>query len=437
MFLKNLTERVISVLGRDVFVAIINFFITTFIASKLGPELFGMWISVLTLLVICDLTFRLKIDQLIVFYSQIFPSNKALYSKISALNLYALIAGGIFIFIFHKLIIDFFSLGGSLFLALVYVSFSLSVFGNITFYIFLAESKYSTYNLSILLQSITMASLTFILFHFFGASVSLALLAQLLSWVTVLLFFVLDRLMFVSEKQSAVSTPINLSNKSILVKGSNIYFASALRALADQLPRLFAINFLGATFVGGLGLAQIIIGLVNRFPRAVNTVLYPMLVEDGSDELKKSMTIIRSLMIIFIPIILCLELFIPSLILMFYGVGFENASIYVSILLPFVYLGLPGLILSSYFASQGLFKILLIINLVALIGAALTMYLVSLVSLEYAPILGLCSVFLFLTTVSLYFAVQEIALKEIFPRPDDLRGIFRVAKSVFGVDRKA
>ena len=33
MFLKTLSERVISVLGRDVCVAIINFFVTTFIAS--------------------------------------------------------------------------------------------------------------------------------------------------------------------------------------------------------------------------------------------------------------------------------------------------------------------------------------------------------------------------------------------------------------------
>ena len=82
MFFKKFTERVSSVVGRDIFISIINFFITTYIINSLGPKIFGLWVGVLSFLTICDLLFRLKIDQLIVFYSGKYPNNINLYNKI-------------------------------------------------------------------------------------------------------------------------------------------------------------------------------------------------------------------------------------------------------------------------------------------------------------------------------------------------------------------
>ena len=61
-------------------------------------------------------------------------------------------------------------------------------------------------------------------------------------------------------------------------------------------------------------MAQVIIGLLNRLPMAINTILFPMLVQEASNELSKTLAIIRVLLIIFAPIIIIIELAIPSLI---------------------------------------------------------------------------------------------------------------------------
>ena len=74
MFLRRFAKRVSGVLGRDLLVSITNFFITTYIANQLGPNVFGLWIGVLTLLLIFDLLFRLKIDQLIIFSQDSIPT---------------------------------------------------------------------------------------------------------------------------------------------------------------------------------------------------------------------------------------------------------------------------------------------------------------------------------------------------------------------------
>ena len=163
--------------------------------------------------------------------------------------------------------------------------------------------------------------------------------------------------------------------------------------MSDQAPRLFAITFLSSSFVGFLGLAQVIIGLLNRLPMAINTILFPMLVQEASNELSKTLAIIRVLLIIFAPIIIILELAIPSLIDILYGQEYFETISYIQILLPFMYLGLPGLVLSSYYASKGMFKTLFIINLSAVLASVLTLFLVSLISVNLAPLISLGVVF--------------------------------------------
>jgi O-antigen/teichoic acid export membrane protein len=133
MFFQTLLARSSAVLGRDVVVTLINFFITTFIANKLGPELFGLWIGCLTFLLMCDLLFRLKIDQLIVYYSKQYPKNSYLYLKVALLNLYVALVGGILVFVFKDSIIGFFNFTSYYFLVLVFINFFLSIFGNFTF----------------------------------------------------------------------------------------------------------------------------------------------------------------------------------------------------------------------------------------------------------------------------------------------------------------
>ena len=81
MFIEKFAKRVTSVLGRDVFVSVLNFFITTYIANLLGPEVFGLWIGILSLLAICDLLFRLKIDQC----SVLLKGSEIIFQKVSGL----------------------------------------------------------------------------------------------------------------------------------------------------------------------------------------------------------------------------------------------------------------------------------------------------------------------------------------------------------------
>jgi O-antigen/teichoic acid export membrane protein len=425
MFLKNFVERVAKVLGRDVLVSIISFTVTSFLANSLGPAVFGLWIGIITLLMVLDLLFRLKIDQLIVLYSKEYPFNSGIYKRIALLSLYGILIGGLITLFFNAYIIEFFSLDRIWLLGLIFANFSLSVFGNIAFYIFLAEGNYSAYNFSILSQSLTTAVLVFTLFYLFESSIYLALLSHLASWVVVLLFYVLHRLTMKKTVEIIVVEANKVSSRDILVKGSYIYTSSAVKAMGDQLPRLFAISFLGSVFVGYLGLAQIIIGLINRVPLAINTVLYPMLVKESADELTKSLAIIRVVLVLFLPIVLLLEIFIPFLIDIFYGDDFVTVALYVRILLPFVFFGLPGIILGSYFSSQGRFNILLIINLAAVLVSCLILGSMTFISMEYAPIAALSATFITVTIFSMAYVYKSRAISEVLPTKEDVLIILR------------
>jgi len=416
---------VASVLGRDVLVSIISFMLTTFLANSLGPAMFGLWIGIITLLMIFDLLFRLKIDQLIVFYSKEYPFNSEIYKRIVLLSLYGILIGGLTALFFNAYIIEFFRLDGTWLLGLIFLVFSASVFGNIAFYIFLAEENYSAYNISILSQSLTSAVLIFTLFYLFESSIYLALLSQLASWVVVFLFYGLHRLQMRKTDETIFVEANKVCSRDILVKGSYIYTSSAVKAMSDQLPRLFAISFLGSVFVGYLGLAQIIIGLINRVPLAINTVLYPMLVKESTDELTKTLTIIRVMLVLFLPIVLLLEIFIPFLIDIFYGDNFALVALYVRILLPFVYFGLPGIILGSYFSSQGKFNILVTINLVAVLVSCLILGSMTFISMEYAPIAALSATFITITVLTMAYIYKSSPRLEVLPTKEDVLIIFR------------
>ena len=428
MFFKKFTERVSSVVGRDIFISIINFFITTYIINSLGPKIFGLWVGVLSFLTICDLLFRLKIDQLIVFYSGKYPNNINLYKQISIISLKALIIAGIIIYLLHEYIINFFSLDSAYFLLAVYLNFFISIFGNIIFYIFLSESKYSEYNFSILSQAIINGFFIVILFQIKEASIFLPLISLMASWIAVVIFFFISRIM--KPNISKISKEeIDLKDKDILQKGIFIYASSAGRSLSDQIPRLFAISFLNPANVGFIGLAQIIIVLLNRVPAAINTVLYPMLVKEESDELEKCFMVVRVLLIIFAPILFFLGLSMPYFILFFYGEDFITSSIYIQLVLPFMYIGLPGFILSSYFAAKGRFKDLFYINISAAISSVLCLYAVSFFTVEYAPIASLNMTFLTITLSSIFVLSKEKVKINFFPKSSDLYTLISFIKS--------
>ena len=430
MFFKIFLERVANVLGRDFFVTIISFFTTTYLANSLGAEVFGLWVGCLTFLLICDLIFRLKIDQLVIYYSKKYPLNKNMYVKIALLNLYLVVFGGILIIFFNQYVINFFSFNDLIFLALIYMIFFISVFGNIIFYIFLSESNYRAYNFCILTQAIVNATSILILFQIYDKSLFLPLISLFLSWTSVLTFFIINRLYYSNDK-NLLNTPIDLSNMEILKKGSYIYLSSGVKSMSEQIPRLFAINFLGAAYVGYLGITQIIVGLLNRLPIAINTVLFPMLIREGSDELNKTLAVIRMLLIIFIPILVILEVCIPTLIYYLYGAEYSPSSSYIQILLPFMYLGLPGLVLTSYYGSKGMFKTLFKINCTAVASSVLTLFLVGLISTDMAPIISLGVALLVITISSILNIKEKIFFKDFLPSNDDLMVFINFAKSIF------
>ena len=428
MFFQTLLARSSAVLGRDVVVTLINFFITTFIANKLGPELFGLWIGCLTFLLMCDLLFRLKIDQLIVYYSKQYPKNSYLYLKVALLNLYVALVGGILVFVFKDSIIGFFNFTSYYFLVLVFINFFLSIFGNIIFYIFLAESRYNLYNLCILSQAIINVVCILMLFHFYDKSIFLPLISLTVSWITVVLFFIFYKIIDPSKNNNFYSG-IDINNRDILKKGGYIYVSSAVKTLSDQIPKLFAITFLGPIYVGYLGLTQLLITLVNRLPIAINTILFPMLVKDGDDELFKTLAVIRVLMILLVPIFTVLEIYIPVFIYYLYGEEYSAAAQFIRILLPFVYIGVPGLILSSYFSAKGRFKDLFIINLTALSSAVITLYLIKIISIEYAPIFSLCITFMTITLMSILNILDRISFIDILPKKHDYNMIVKFFKT--------
>ena len=430
MFIEKFTKRVSTIVGRDIFISIINFFITTYVVNSLGPKLFGLWVGVLSFLAICDLLFRLKIDHLIILYSGKYPNNKYLYKQISIISLKALIIAGIIIYFSHEYVINIFNLNSAYFLLAVYLNFFISIFGNIILYIFLSESKYNEYNFSILFQAIINGLFIVILFQTQEASIFLPLISLMASWIAVIIFFLISRIMRPNNTKIS-KVEIDLKDKDILQKGIFIYASAAGRGFSDQIQRLFAINFLGPANVGFIGLAQVIVTLLNRVPVAINTVLYPMLVKEEIDELGKCFMVVRVLLIIFAPIILLLGLIMPYFILFFYGENFSTSSTYIRLILPFIYIGLPGFILSSYFAAKGRFKDLFYINISAAIFSLLCLYAVSFFSLEYAPIASLNMTFLTITLSSIFVLSRERDKIDLFPKVNDLRKLIIFIRSYF------
>ena len=134
MFFKLFTQRVANVLARDFIVAIISFFMTTYLANTLGTKQFGLWIGCLTFLMVCDLIFRLKIDQLVIYFSKKYPLGRNLYLKIVMLNFYSALIASVLIFIFKDIIISF--------LALMAIFFSINFLNFLFLYL---EISYSTF----------------------------------------------------------------------------------------------------------------------------------------------------------------------------------------------------------------------------------------------------------------------------------------------------
>jgi O-antigen/teichoic acid export membrane protein len=421
MFVENLVSRISGILGRDVIVSIVSFFLTTYLANKLGASDFGIWIAALTFLTTCDLFLRLKIDQLIIFYSKYKFSQRQVHKKIACINAFALVIGALVITLLSESILNFFSFGNPLILFLLYISFCISVFGYITYYIFLAEGKYALYNFAVLIQTFSFAIGVLILFQFFEKTVLIVVLAQLSSWIVVILFYCW-KMLAVSREQNNNEEASNsyLSTRHIFNNGMPIYLSGMVKGIGDQFPRYFAIYFLSPASVGFVGLAQLIIGLVNRIPFAINTVLYPMLVHDGDEKLTKTLAIIRMMLILFLPIVVALEIFIPSLINVFYGDEFLTVAPYVQVLLPAVYLGLPGLIASSYFASNGEFKTMLLISAPTAAFSLLAMLASKSLIIDYAPIVGIGVSSICGSALSIFIISRRISISKFIPKFDDL-----------------
>lgn len=420
MFVENLVSRITGILGRDVIVSIVSFFLTTYLANKLGASDFGIWIAAITFLTTCDLFLRLKIDQLIIFYSKYKFSRRKVYKKIACINAFALVIGALLITWLSEPILSFFSFGNPLTLFLLYLSFCISVFGYITFYIFLAEGKYAFYNFAVLIQSFSFAIGVLILFQSYEKTVVVVVLAQLFSWIAVILFYCWKMLAEYRKQDNEEASNSYLSTRDIFDNGMPIYMSGMVKGIGDQLPRYFAIYFLSPAFVGFVGLAQLIIGLVNRIPFAINTVLYPMLVQDGNESLTKTLAIIRMLLILFLPIVVALEIFIPSLINVFYGDEFLTVVPYVQVLLPAVYLGLPGLIATSYFSSKGEFKILLLISTSTAAVSLLAMLISSSLIIDYAPIVAIGVSSICGSALSILIISRKISISKVIPNFDDL-----------------
>ena len=157
-----------------------------------------------------------------------------------------------------------------------------------------------------------------------------------------------------------------------------------------------------------------------------------MLVKESDDQLNRSVGIIRVLLLMLLPIILFLEMLVPYLISTFYGDTFSSASFYIQICLPFVYFGLPGLILTAYFSSIGAFSILFKTNIIAIMASLTSLYAMSFLSAQYAPIVAICLSFVCLTISSILFASKTMSISGFIPGLADLRKLLQFMRSFLG-----
>ena len=127
----------------------------------------------------------------------------------------------------------------------------------------------------------------------------------------------------------------------------------------------------------------------------------------------------------------------PFFVNVFYGDKFNTTALYVQILLPFVYIGIPGIILSSYFASKGKFNILLTTNFVAIFFSLLSLGIIYTISKDHAAIIAICTSFIGLSISSIYFIKNSVLLSDFLPSKSDVINLYFFIKRLRAALKKS
>ena len=352
---------------RDGVSTALNLITTIILARNLGPETLGIWFIYLTIFSLLDTLLRTKTETSSVYF---LASKQILLADLERclllITFITSLIACVIIFVLGNQIYGYFFDGfdGKFKLHFYSVLFtlSLSFFATCYFYLALGLENYRLYNLTILTQSVVNC-LSVVIFSFIiSNSVWIPIISLNISWslAAAIGFFYFRKRTTHSYNFFNKNTLVLVPN--ILNSGLKFYVSSMIKTLQDHLPRLFIIGLFPVSHLAYLGQSQMIISLFVRFSTAIGNVLYPRLASlDPVSQVELIQKVVRISLILNGVFLFILYFIIEPLVLIVYGDQYMEVAKYLKIIIPSLFLVIPGLLLEQFINGRGDFSLKVLI----------------------------------------------------------------------------
>lgn len=429
LLLVSIADKSSSVLKRDVFLLLTRIFTSAIIARKLGPDMLGISVIVMLIPSYAEAFGRLKFDMAAVYF--LGKRKYALGDVVWTLNLLALATSGLIVAAIlwqftwiYELLFARTSFDATGIVYLVLLGIPLHFLWMNYSYLLLHREDIATYNWMIVISALTSSLL----------AIALLVLTDLGLWAVVgsSVLATLLSLLYGVAKVGRTGRPGTRLNRALIADlfqyGSKLYAAGLVGQLQAYLTNLLVAIFLVPAQVAYFSLARGLGQVIDRFPAALGTILFPRLtkMDDANEAAQLVARAFRYMVVIMLAVgVLAAALVYPTVYLL-YGVD------YVPLVVPFLIM-IPGIVaagaaspFAQYFMSinrADLSATLLIPPLLVQVASAF--WLIPQLGPEGAAIAFSTSLVLFALISTLTFAkmCKSITWNDLVTRRADLRDL--------------
>ncbi|MDA9123945.1 hypothetical protein N9J45_00940 [Gammaproteobacteria bacterium] len=433
---KSAASLAISILQSDVFIISLSVLTGVIIARTLGPEMLGFWVLLSLILAYAETFGRLKTDIASVY---IIGSGAAKpYEVFFSTHFFALVTSLVSVLLlFWQLdfLHDFFFSDSKIayhleltFLVLL-IPFEFTLINNI--YFLLALENTIAYNrIRVLRQVIYLIAV--VLFLNLGFELMSLVIARIVEVFIALIysFFSCDRKELLQGKYWNTKV-----NKLILSYAVNFYAIGLVAHIQELSVRTISAFFLNTSQVAFYSQGEGAGKIVTKLPEALTTILYPRISRLGnaSEAIDLSCLAFRLVLIGLIFTGIVLSFIAKPLIVLLYGIEFEQAATVLVIAIPGIVIGSSCLTLKTFFEGSGLANFIPKVQVIPVIlQVGLAYFLISLYGLIGAAISFSVGFALYGFVVLITFLkVNKVSFSRAIPGMEDFKLLYNLLMERF------
>ena len=433
----SLSNKIISVFGRDILLYVVSIFTGVLIARNLGPEILGYWMVLTLITSYAEAFARPKTD-----VASIYFIGKNIYSKEDVLfNL------NVISLVFSALIISLYLLFFNQIYSLLFSKSSVNLkfesiiiliqipiqFLNLNYsYFHISQENTTVYNKMIMINVCSNSILALIFILIFKLGIFSLLIAIIFSSL-VSLIYGRSKISPSVRKEGKFSLEII---KEMLKYSKYFYLSGILGQLQEQGTKTIALKFLNSSEISYIGQGQGLGKMILKVTDSMNTLLFPRV--SKMEEIESLIIICRAFRIALIILFLAslvLLFFSEIIIVLLYGEAFITSATVVKILLPGLILSGAGSTLISYFNGSGRARFIPILQISPLIIQLLVGYfLISRYSIEGAAYSLSIGMFCYgMVLIFLFKKDTKINIMQLVPIYIDFKLLF---KSIYSFIRQ-